>query len=38
MGVAGRARVEREYSVPVGAARWLTLLEGLHGVMASGAA
>lgn len=30
MGLAGRERVEREYSVPAGAARWLQMLEGLE--------
>jgi glycosyltransferase involved in cell wall biosynthesis len=30
MGEAGRRRVEAEYSVAAGAARWLTLLDGLR--------
>jgi glycosyltransferase involved in cell wall biosynthesis len=30
MGQAGRRRLEAEFSVAVGAARWLALLEGLH--------
>jgi glycosyltransferase involved in cell wall biosynthesis len=30
LGAAGRALVEREYSVPVGAARWLALLNSLE--------
>jgi glycosyltransferase involved in cell wall biosynthesis len=30
LGVAGRALVEREYSVPVAAARWLALLNSLE--------
>jgi glycosyltransferase involved in cell wall biosynthesis len=30
LGTAGRELVEREYSVPAGAARWLALLESMQ--------